>query len=346
MAKKSLTYADAGVDLSAWHDAREKISALVKSTFTPNVVGGFGQFGGMFDVSMLKNYERPVLVSSVDGVGTKLKIAFETGVHDTVGEDIVNHCINDILVLGAQPLYFLDYIGTGKLAPDVAEQILVGLARACKASGVVLIGGETAEMPGFYAKGEYDISGTIVGAVDAAQIIDGRTIVPGDVIIGLRSNGLHTNGYSLARKIVTEAAGKKYSDTFEPTGRTFGQELLRPHRTYLPALSLIRQGLIKGCAHLTGGGFQENIDRVLPSGADAVIETGTWQPDAIFQFMQQAGGVENDEMYRTFNMGIGMVLVTSPDRAGQVLSAAELKPFEPCRIGRIVQGGAKVVMEY
>jgi phosphoribosylformylglycinamidine cyclo-ligase len=342
MAKKPLTYADAGVDLNA----RDRISTLVKSTFTPNVVGGFGQFGGMFDVSMLKKYSAPVLVSSVDGVGTKLKIAFETGVHDTVGEDIVNHCINDILVLGAEPLYFLDYIGTGKLLPDVAEQVLVGLARACRAAGIVLIGGETAEMPGFYAAGEYDISGTIVGAVDKPAIIDGRHIVAGDTIIGLRSNGLHTNGYSLARKIVTEAAGKKYSDVFAPTGRTFGQELLRTHRSYLPVLPLMRQGLIKGCAHLTGGGFQENIDRVLPAAIDAVIDTKAWAPDPIFRFLREAGGVENDEIYRTFNMGIGMVLVVDPANAVAVMADSAVKQFEPRIIGRAAAGSGVVVMEY
>jgi phosphoribosylformylglycinamidine cyclo-ligase len=346
MTKKSLTYADAGVNLAAWHDARTRISAQVKSTFTSNVVGGFGQFGGMFDVSMLKKFDEPVLVSSVDGVGTKLKIAFETGVHDTVGEDIVNHCINDILVMGAEPLFFLDYIGTGTLSPDIAEQVLIGLARACRAGSIVLIGGETAEMPGFYAVGEYDISGTIVGAVDKKHIVDGRTIQAGDTVIGLRSNGLHTNGYSLARKIVTEAAGKKYSDVFEPTGRTFGQELLRPHRSYQTILGLMRQGFIKGCAHLTGGGFQENIDRVLPSTLSAIINTATWKPDPIFLFMQHAGGVDNDEMYRTFNMGIGLVLVVDPRNSTLVLNDAAVKPFNPLVIGRIAAGDGSVVMEY
>ncbi len=287
-----------------------------------------------------------MLVSSVDGVGTKLKIAFETGMHDTVGEDIVNHCIDDILVLGAKPLFFLDYLGTGKLDPHVAEQILTGLTRACTSAGCALIGGETAEMPGFYQEGEYDIAGTIVGVVDECDVVDGRDIRPGDILIGLRSNGLHTNGYSLARKIVTEVAGKGYGDRFEPTGRTFGEELLRPHRPYLPVLELMAKKLIRGCAHITGGGFQENVDRILPQNCNAVIDTTKWKPDAIFEFLQSEGAVANDEMYRTFNMGIGMVLVVERSAQDEVLRAPSVAPFAPSVIGRIVEGGAQVVMEY
>ena len=344
--RHSLTYADAGVDLASWHDARKRIGRLVTSTFNERVLGGFGQFGGLYEATFLKKYRRPVLVSSTDGVGTKLKIAFEMGVHDSVGEDIVNHCINDILVMGAQPLFFLDYLATGKLSPDVTGRILSGISRACKKAGCVLIGGETAEMPGFYPAGEYDLAGTIVGVVDAGDIVDGHTIKPGDVIIGLRSNGLHTNGYSLARKIITEAAGKKYTDIFMPTGRSFGMELLRPHRPYSPVLRLMKKKLIKGCAHITGGGFQENIDRILPSDCDAVIETKTWDPDPIFRFLQSAGGVENNEMYRTFNMGVGLVLAVGKRDGARVLKSAEIRPFRPRLIGRITAGRGKVEMVY
>jgi phosphoribosylformylglycinamidine cyclo-ligase len=235
-------------------------------------------------------------------------------------------------------------LSTGALSPDVAEQIIIGLTRACKAAGCVLIAGETAEMPGFYKAGEYDIAGTIVGAVDEEHIIDGRTITPGDRILGLRSNGLHTNGYSLARKIVTEIAGRRYSDQFDPAGHSFGRELLRPHRSYIQALALMERGVIKGCAHITGGGFQENIDRVLPPGCAARIETGAWRPDPIFDFLQQNGNVETDEMYRTFNMGIGMALVAASQEAQSVCAAPELAAFEPREIGRIVEGDQTVTL--
>ncbi|MBD3241002.1 MAG: phosphoribosylformylglycinamidine cyclo-ligase [Chitinivibrionales bacterium] len=341
-----LTYADAGVDLSKWHDAKRRIGALVKATHDSRVLGGFGHFGGLFDAAALKGMQDPVLVSSVDGVGTKLKIAFEVGRHDTVGEDIVNHCIGDILVLGARPLFFLDYLATGKLAPKVVESVIEGLARACKAAGCALIGGETAEMPGFYAEGEYDLAGSIVGVVDRGRIVDGHTIVAGDMLVGLRSSGLHTNGYSLARKIVTEVAGKRYSDTFEETGKTFGEELLCPHRAYSPVLGLMDDGLVKGCAHITGGGFQENIDRILPSGCDAVVDTRSWQPQPIMRFLQQTGEVSNDDMYRTFNMGIGMVLAVAAADADTVLSRSELAAFEPVVIGRVDDGSGAVKMEY
>ncbi|MFW6254812.1 MAG: phosphoribosylformylglycinamidine cyclo-ligase [Chitinivibrionales bacterium] len=344
--KRPLTYADAGVDLTAWHDTRQRIGALVKATYNEHVLGGFGQFGGLFDVSMLKEYDHPVLVSSVDGVGTKLKIAFETGIHTTVGEDIVNHCIDDILVLGAKPLYFLDYVGTGKLSPEVTAGIVEGLSRACRQAGCVIIGGETAEMPGFYQAGEYDIAGTIVGVVDREKIIDGKNIRPGDVVIGLRSNGLHTNGYSLARKIVTDVAARSYGDLFEPTGKTFGEELLRPHRCYSDVLPLMERGLIKGCAHITGGGFPENIDRILPSDTNAVIDAKAWKPDPIFLFLQDSGGVENHEMYRTFNMGIGLVLVVAAEDARKVMASGEIKSFDPKIIGRIEGGNGSVQMEF
>jgi phosphoribosylformylglycinamidine cyclo-ligase len=343
---KSLKYSDAGVDIGVWNLAKGRIGELVSSTFTPDVVGGFGQFGGMFSAASLKSMADPVLVSSTDSVGTKVKIAFETGVHTSVGEDIVNHCINDILVLGARPLFFLDYIGINKLIPAVAEEIIRGLVRACKAGGCVLIGGETAEMPAVYSEGEYDLVGCIVGVVDKAGIVDGHTITPGDIAIGLRSSGLHTNGFSLARKIVTEAAGKRYADQFEPAGKSFGEVLLTPHRAYSPVRALMSRGAIKGCAHITGGGFQDNVDRVLPGGCDAVIDTKTWTPDPIYNFMQQAGNVEPDEMYHTFNMGVGMVLVVDPASAELVLRAPEISAFEPTIIGKIAKGTGKVVLEY
>jgi phosphoribosylformylglycinamidine cyclo-ligase len=346
MTNRPLRYADAGVDVDSWNATRGRLGSLVRQTYTPNVLGSFGQFGGLFSISDMKSWNKPVLVSSMDGVGTKLKIAVDMGIHDTVGQDLVNHCINDILVLGAQPLFFLDYIGTGKLHPEVAEKVIEGLSKACKSAGCVLIGGETAEMPGVYGSGDYDLVGTIVGAVDESQIIDGSTIRPGDIVIGLRSNGLHTNGYSLARKIVTEAAGKSYRDTFEPTGRSFGLELLRTHRSYLSILPLIRNGSVKGCAHITGGGFPDNVDRILPSTCDVLIRAGSWEPDSIFSFLQKAGNVEDREMYRTFNMGIGMVIVTARDTAKSILEAPETREFDPLLIGEIVQGSGKVTVEF
>ena len=346
MSSTSLSYADAGVDIPVWNAARKRIGKLVESTFNKNVVGKFGHFGGMFSIASLRHLKKPILVSSVDGVGTKLKIAAETGIHHTVGMDIVNHCINDILVLGASPLYFLDYIATGKLEPDVFVKVLSGLTKACKAAGCVLIGGETAEMPGMYQAGEYDIAGTIVGVVDEKDVIDGSKIRKGDIIIGLRSNGLHTNGYSLARKIVKEVARKSYFDKFPETGRTFGEELLRPHRPYSPVLGLMKQGLVRGCAHITGGGFTDNVDRILPPGCDAAIDCTTWTPDAIFTWMQKTGNVENHEMYRTFNMGIGMVLAVKPSDAGKVLRAKAISKFEPRVVGTITTGKGKVNLKF
>ncbi len=343
---KPLRYSDAGVDVSVWNKTKVRIGELVSSTYNSSVVGKFGQFGGMFDISSFSSMKNPVLVSSTDSVGTKVMIAFESGIHDTIGQDIVNHCIDDILVLGARPLFFLDYIGIHKLVPEVAEQIVSGLTVACKAGGCVLIGGETAEMPDMYKKGEYDLVGCIVGVVEKDKIIDGSTIVPGDVLIGLRSNGLHTNGYSLARKIVKEVAGKSYSDIFEMTGKSFAQELLRPHRAYSSVLKLMDKDLIKGCAHLTGGGFQDNVDRILPQNCNAIITTAAWEPDPIFRWLQKTGNVENEEMYHTFNMGIGLVLAVKPELADTVMSAKEIESFEPVVIGTISNGAGKVVLEF
>jgi phosphoribosylformylglycinamidine cyclo-ligase len=340
-----MKYADAGVDVALWNRVRGRIGEMVGSTFTDDVVGGFGQFGGMFSAASIKSMADPVLVSSTDSVGTKVKVAFETGVHNTVGEDIVNHCIDDILVLGARPLFFLDYIGINRLVPAVAEALLEGLTRACRAGGCVLIGGETAEMPGVYNPGESDLVGCIGGVVDKSRIIDGSSIVPDDTAIGLRSSGLHTNGYSLARKIVREAAGRQYGDVFE-NGRTFGQVLLAPHRSYASLRTLMERGLIKGCAHITGGGFPDNVDRILPPSCDVTIDTGAWTPDPIFQFLQKAGNVETGEMYHTFNMGIGMVVIVDPENADTVLKAPETAAFEPRIIGKTIKGSGKVIMKY
>ncbi|MGM0442957.1 MAG: phosphoribosylformylglycinamidine cyclo-ligase [Fibrobacterota bacterium] len=342
MKKKSMTYADAGVNLKSWAKAKKKIGAQVQTTYTDNVVGKFGQFGGMFDVSFFKDMEKPILVSSVDGVGTKLKIAVETGIHTTVGRDIVNHCIDDILVMGARPLCFLDYMGTGVLEPDVAAAIVEGLAGACRDAGIALIGGETAEMPGMYTRGEYDIAGTIVGVVDEKDVVDGSRITPGDVIIGLKSSGLHTNGYSLARKIVQVVDGRAWGDIFPGSDVTFGEMMLAPHRAYTGVYDLLKRRDVKGIAHITGGGFQENIDRVLPENCDACVDIDSWQTPALFDYLVEKGNMEPDEAYRTFNMGIGLTLVVSADDAQAVLADEALAEYDPVQIGSIQSGTGNV----
>ncbi|MDR2577528.1 MAG: phosphoribosylformylglycinamidine cyclo-ligase [Chitinispirillales bacterium] len=336
-----LKYSDAGVSIDTWNTVKGRIGELVASTYNSHVSGKFGQFGGMFDVSFLKGMDSPILVSSTDSVGTKVKIAFDTKVYNSVGMDIVNHCVGDILVMGARPLFFLDYIGINKLIPEVAEQIVEGLANACRMNDCVLIGGETAEMPDIYGVGEFDLVGTIVGVVDKEKVIDGASIRAGDVVIGLRSSGLHTNGFSLARKIVTEVGKKKYSDIFED-GKTFGQTLLEPHRSYIKLFPLIDKGIVKGCVHITGGGFVDNIDRVLPLDCDAVINTGAWTPLPIFQYLQKTGGVESAEMYRTFNMGVGMVVIVAQEDADSILRDDGVAGFEPVVIGEIVPGSGSV----
>ncbi len=345
MSEKKYSYSEAGVDLRSWENVKRNIGDFVKMTYNDNVLGKFGQFGGLYDVSFLKNYKAPVLVSSVDGVGTKLKVAASVNKHDTVGEDIVNHCVDDILVMGAKPLWFLDYIGTGTISTEISQEIVRGLARACKVSDCVLIGGETAEMPDIYSDADYDLAGTIVGVVEKYQIIDGRNIEPGDVLIGLHSNGLHTNGYTLARKVILEAAGKKYGDLFSETGRTFGEELLRPHRSYISLLPFMYRDCIKGCAHITGGGFKGNVNRILPDNCDAVIKKFSWTPDPIFSFIQKHGNVDSEEMYSTFNMGIGMVLAVKPDDVSSICYAEELRDYQPCVVGRVEKGDGKVVLE-
>jgi phosphoribosylformylglycinamidine cyclo-ligase len=313
-------YKQAGVDIDAGNEVVRRIRSLARRTFTPGVLSEIGSFGGLFNIPA--GLENPVLVASADGVGTKLRVAFLTGIHTTIGRDLVNHCVNDILVQGAEPLFFLDYLATGKLDPDVAVQIVEGLAAACRENGCALLGGETAEMPGFYADGEYDVAGFIVGVVPRARLIDGRKIAPGDVLIGLPSSGLHTNGYSLARRIAFEVAGLRIDDCVEELGTTIGEALLAPHRSYLPLVRpLLGSGILKGMAHITGGGITENLPRILPAGTRATVNRGSWNPPALFQWLQRTGGVPEHDMLRTFNMGIGIILVCARADAAAVRGA-------------------------
>ena len=333
----SYTYRDAGVDIDAGERAVEMMKRHVRSTFTPSVLADLGTFGAMFAPDFT-GYREPVLVSSADGVGTKLKVAFTTNRHDTVGQDIVNHCVNDILVQGAAPLFFLDYFGVGKLDPVVAAQVVEGLSVACKAAGCALIGGETAEMPDMYAPGEYDLAGFIVGIVERSCVITGAGIRPGDRVIGLASNGLHTNGYTLARKLVFEVAGLSAEDTL-PWGRTVADELLRVHRCYAPAvLPLLRDDLVQGMAHITGGGLPGNLVRSLPNGCRAVLAAAAWDTQPIFTFLQQTGNVPRTDMFRTFNMGVGFVLVVRPEAADPVMRRLAEKGETAWIIGEILAG--------
>jgi phosphoribosylformylglycinamidine cyclo-ligase len=337
-----ITYADAGVNIDRANRTKQRIKYLAHKTFTKGVLSEIGGFGGLFSVS--KTYADPVLVSSVDGVGTKLKIAFDMNVHHTVGGDLVNHCVNDILVQGAAPMFFMDYLATGKLEPDVAEKIVEGIAEACKHNGLALIGGETAEMPGFYPEGEYDLAGFIVGIVDRERIITGKKVEIGDIILGLPSNGLHTNGYSLARKLLFEVA--KYSpETYvNEVKNKVGNELMRTHKTYWPVLKkLIDADCISAMAHITGGGITENLPRVLPRGTGAVIELGSWPGQPIFEHLQQLGNVPQDEMLRTFNMGLGMLLVVNPKKFKKTQTLLERAGEKFYNVGRIVKGERKVM---
>lgn len=342
MAKKQQSkkaYAAAGVDVDLGNRVKSGIQALVKGTHGPEVLGRIGGFGGLFRPSF-KGMKDPVLVSSVDGVGTKLKLAFATGKHDTVGQCLVNHCINDIAVIGAKPLFFLDYIGAEKLEPEVFQQLLKGFAKACKAAGAAIVGGETAQMPGMYAPGEYDLVGTIIGIVDRPKLLDGSKIKKGDVIIGLPSNGLHTNGYTLARKVLLETMKLKLSAKLEGVKGTLGDELLRVHKNYQPLLETLPHGMIKGLAHITGGGLVDNLPRVLPKTLNAVIDTKSWQVPAIFRHIEEGGKVDHAEMYQVFNMGIGMVVVV----AEKDLKAAQAK-LKGKVIGRIEKGTGVVDLQ-
>jgi phosphoribosylformylglycinamidine cyclo-ligase len=335
---KPATYAAAGVDIDAANRATEKIKQLARTTFNARTLSEIGSFGGMFD-GAFPNMREPVLVASADGVGTKLKIAFATGIHHTIGRDLVNHCVNDILVQGARPLFFLDYIATGKLLPETITGIIEGITTGCRDNGCVLLGGETAEMPGFYADGEYDVAGFIVGVVDRAKIIDGKTIEPGDVVLSLPSAGLHTNGYSLARKLFFETLGYQPETFVDELGQTAGDALLQTHLSYLSELGpLLDSGVIKGLAHITGGGLLENIPRILPEGTAVEIKRGSWPVLPVFQVMQQAGSIAESEMFRTFNMGVGMVIVCAAENAAQIQNA-----IAPCyEIGRVTGGDRHV----
>jgi phosphoribosylformylglycinamidine cyclo-ligase len=337
---RSISYADAGVSIDNANRAVAKIREFARSTFNERTLTEIGSFGGMFAGSF-PGMAEPILVASADGVGTKLKLAFETGTHNTVGADLVNHCVNDILVQGARPLFFLDYFATGKLEPDVTASVVEGMAVACRENGCVLLGGETAEMPDFYPPGEYDLAGFIVGVVDKSRVIDGKSIEPGDVVLGIPSNGLQTNGYSLARKLFFEVGGYKVDDVVDELGATVGEALLATHQSFLPQLSpILDTGLIKGLAHIPGGGFLENIPRILPDGVSVEINRGTWPELPIFGLMQRLGNVSDHEMFRTFNMGIGMVAVCSASESGAVLQHLT-SGFE---IGRIIEGNGEVLI--
>jgi phosphoribosylformylglycinamidine cyclo-ligase len=340
---KSITYSDAGVSIDAANAAVEKIKKLARKTFNTRTLSEIGSFGGMFDGAFPGMLE-PVLVASADGVGTKLKIAFMTGVHDTVGRDLVNHCTNDILVQGARPLFFLDYVATGVLSPDVIVSVVEGVSRGCQENGCVLLGGETAEMPGFYPEGEYDVAGFIVGVVDRAKVIDGRRVSVGDVLLALPSAGLHTNGYSLARKLFFEMAGYGVDTHLDALGMTVGEALLQPHLSYLrPLEGLLDTGVIKALAHITGGGLVENIPRVLPEGTAVEVERGSWPVPPVFRVMQEIGNVSEAEMHRTFNMGVGMVVICSESDADTVRYHLD-SPGQCHTIGRVVEGDREVTL--
>jgi phosphoribosylformylglycinamidine cyclo-ligase (EC 6.3.3.1) len=336
---KKKAYAKAGVDVDLGNTVKRGIQKLVRATHGPEVLGKIGGFGGLFRANF-RGMKDPVLVSSVDGVGTKLKVAFATGRHDTIGQDLVNHCIDDIAVIGARPLFFLDYLASGKLDPKVFTEILKGFAKACKAGGCALVGGETAQMPGMYQPGEYDVAGTIVGVVDRASIIDGSRIRKGDVIVGLASNGLHTNGYSLARKVLFETMKLKPGSKLEGVRGTVADELLRVHKNYQPLMASLPKGVLKGAAHITGGGLVDNLPRVLPSNCDARIDIGSWKVPAIFNIIGREGKVPTDEMYQVFNMGIGMTLIVSQKDATEVLARTKGRV-----IGRIVDGTGVVRLD-
>ena len=343
-----MDYKSSGVDIDTGNEVVRRVKRLAQSTFTSGVLSDIGSFSGLFEPT-LTGLDRPVLVASADGVGTKLKVGFMTGQHDTVGQDLVNHCANDILVQGASPLFFMDYLATGRLSPDVSAAVIEGVAAGCRENHCALLGGETAEMPGFYGDGEYDLAGFIVGLVDRSRLIDGRKIETGDVLIGLPSAGLHTNGYSLARKIVFDIAGLSVDselDDVEP-GATVGDVLLQPHRTYLNTLApLLRSAgghAVRGLAHITGGGLTENLPRVLPAGRSARIERAAWVVPPIFRYLQRTGDVSDRDMFRTFNMGIGMVLVCAPADVDDVQARiSEAGESHVVIIGRVTDGDGQV----
>ncbi len=345
VAKAHATYAGAGVDITSGDRAKQRIKMLARKTFIKHVISEIGGFGGLFALD-LEKFPQPVLVSSADGVGTKLKVAFELGIHHTIGADLVNHCVNDIAVQGATPLFFLDYLATGRLRPedsDTVETVVRGLSEACRANGCALIGGETAQMPGFYADGEYDLAGTIVGCVNRPDMITGEGIEAGDVLIGLPSNGLHTNGYSLARKLLFEVAGYLPDHYVNELKDKTGAALMRTHRSYLAILKkLIGAGIVRGMAHITGGGITENLPRILPRGTAAVVDLASWTVPPLFEHLQQLGNVTQDEMMRTFNMGIGMIVVVPAEQVKKAKAVLNRANERFHIIGRITRGDRRV----
>ena len=341
-AKKSISYADAGVDITSGDRSKQRIKMLARKTFNKQVLSEIGGFGGLFALD-LEKFPNPVLVSSADGVGTKLKVAFDLGIHHTVGQDLVNHCVNDIAVQGATPLFFLDYLATGKLEDMVIERVVQGISEACKANGCALIGGETAQMPGFYADGEYDLAGTIIGAVSRDKIITGEQIQIGDVLVGLPSNGLHTNGYSLARKLLFEVAKYGPEQYINELKDKTGAALMRTHRSYLSVIKkLTGAEVVSGMAHITGGGITENLPRILPKGMGALVDRASWTVPPLFEHLQQLGNVEEDEMLRTFNMGIGLIAVIPAEKIKKAKAILNRANERHCLIGRIVRGERKV----
>jgi phosphoribosylformylglycinamidine cyclo-ligase len=333
-----MKYADAGVDIAAADAAKQRIRHHASRTFTPGVLGGIGGFGGLFVLDK-KKWKEPVLVSSADGVGTKLKVAMATGVHSTVGGDLVNHCVNDILVQGAEPLFFLDYLAMGKLDPNVVEQLVEGMSRACRKAGCALIGGETAEMPGFYPVGEYDLAGFIVGAVERKKLLTGKAVKPGDVLVALPSAGLHTNGYSLARKLVFDVARLKPETYVAEVGNKIGAELLKPHLCYAPALkNILARGWVSALAHITGGGIPGNLPRVLPSGVQAQVDLGAWPVPPMFKYLAKIGKIETDELLQSFNLGVGMILVVPQAHVQSVEADLKRRREKFFRIGRMERG--------
>ena len=333
-----MKYADAGVNIALADAAKQRIRHHASRTFTPGVLGGIGGFGALFALDK-KKWKEPVLVSSADGVGTKLKIAMATGVHSTVGGDLVNHCINDILVQGAEPLFFLDYLAMGKLDPNVVEQLVEGMSRACRKAGCALIGGETAEMPGFYPPGEYDLAGFIVGVVERNRLLTGKNVKPGDTLIALPSAGLHTNGYSLARKLVFETARLKPDVYVAEVGNKIGAELLKPHLCYAAALkNILEKGWVSALAHITGGGIPGNLPRVLPSGVRAQIDLASWPIPPMFKYLAKIGKIDTDELLQSFNLGVGMILIVPPKDVKSVEADLKRRREKFFRIGRIERG--------
>jgi phosphoribosylformylglycinamidine cyclo-ligase len=341
-AAKGITYADAGVDISRAEKSKQRIKFIAQRTFTKNVLSEIGGFGGLFKLDTTK-YTEPVLVSSADGVGTKLKVAIDMHMHQTIGADLVNHCVNDIAVQGATPLFFLDYFATGKLDPEIAVKVIEGLGDACRHNGCALIGGETAEMPGFYEDGEYDLAGFIVGVVDKSKIITGAHVKVGDILLGLPSTGLHTNGYSLARKLLFDVAKYHPEQYVNEIKGKVGQELMKTHKSYWALVKkFIEADVVSAMAHITGGGISDNLPRVLPKGTAACVELGSWPVLPIFSHMQQIGNVPEDDMMRTFNMGIGMIVVVPADKFKKAVQIVERAGEKAYNIGRIIKGERKV----